>query len=90
MKITLFKTLNCFCSNPRRKTHSRYFSPPASFLFYFKQKYGPKKKDVATFKEEFRFQPEIGRSSRGHGSIRLGPKTRRGGTLVSISDMGEE
>jgi len=53
-------------------------------------KYVSKKRDVATFKEEFRFQPEIRRSSRGYGSIRIGPKTRRGGTLVFTSNRGEE
>jgi len=47
-----------------------------------------KKKGVASFEKKFRFQPEPERSSRGHGSIRLCPTTREGGTLASTSDRG--
>jgi hypothetical protein len=50
-------------------------------LFYFKKKYDQKtiryiykKRDVAATEEEFKFQLETKRSSRGQRSIKLGTK----------------
>lgn len=48
-----------------------------------------KSNDVAYSDCEFSFQPEIRGSSRGHGSIRLGPRTRRSGTPTCTSRKEE-
>lgn len=44
-----------------------------------------KSRDVTSLEEEFMFQPEIEKNSQEQGSIRLGPRTRRGGTSSSTS-----
>jgi len=50
-----------------------------------KVKANPKNMDITASNKEFRFQPK----TRGRRSIKLGPKTRKGGTLVSTSGLGE-